>query len=323
MTYRVSSGDVVTIGAVESTSRLLPRFDTADQRHPSTRVTRYPVCPRRWYCFRARTRQPARSAALTLYVGTSGWQYRHWSGRFYPRRPAPADELAFYAERFGTVEANGTFYRLPPAGTFDDWRRRVADGFVFAIKASRFLTHMKRLSEPDQPVERLMSRASRLGPKLGPVLLQLPPNMRPDTGRLRDTFDAFARHGDPRVAVEFRDERWFVADVRRLLEQRNAALCLADRDSRLVTPAWRTADWAYVRFHSGRARPQPCYGRDALSSRARLIADTWGRDADAYVYFNNDPLACALRDAIVFARVARSVGLRPTAVPDVGDVRVG
>jgi uncharacterized protein YecE (DUF72 family) len=259
---------------------------------------------------------------MPLYVGTSGWQYRHWAGRFYPRRPAPDDDLAHYAARFRTVEANGTFYRLPSAATFDGWKRRTPDDFVFAIKASRFLTHMKRLSAPEEPVRRLMSRASRLGRKLGPVLLQLPPNMRCDAGRLRDTLDAFARHGDPRIAIEFRDERWFADDVRRLLEQRNAALCLADRDSRLITPAWRTADWGYVRFHHGRARPIPCYGRAALASRARLIADMWGARADVHVYFNNDGRACALRDASVFAGAASKLGLRPTQVPSRDEVRV-
>jgi len=271
-----------------------------------------------------RTGAEARSRErMPLYVGTSGWQYRHWLGRFYPRRPRPPDELAFYAERFATVEANGTFYRLPEVKTFEDWARRVPEGFVFSIKASRFLTHIRRLREPNEPVERLMSRAAHLGDRLGPVLLQLPPQMKRDADRLTATLDAFERHGAPRVAVEARHESWFSDDVRALLEKRNAALCLADRDSRLQTPAWRTADWGYIRFHSGRAQPEPCYGRAALSSRARLIADLWGPRADVYAYFNNDPLACALRDAVRFGHAAARCGLRPTRVPSARDVCVG
>jgi uncharacterized protein YecE (DUF72 family) len=260
---------------------------------------------------------------MPVYVGTSGWQYRHWGGRFYPRRPAPADDLAYYAGRFATVEANATFYRLPEATTFEEWARRVPDGFVFAVKSSRFLTHIRRLRDPEAPVARLMSRAAHLREKLGPVLVQLPPQMHRDVGRLRQTLDAFQRHGASRVALEFRHESWFVDDVRSLLEEHNAALCLTDRESRLTTPAWGTADWGYVRFHGGRARPEPCYGRSALSSRARLIAGLWGARADVYVYFNNDALACAPRDAGRFARAAAACGLRPTRVPAPRDVRVG
>jgi uncharacterized protein YecE (DUF72 family) len=120
-----------------------------------------------------------------LYVGTSGWQYRHWLGPFYPRRPRVDDDLAYFANHFQTVELNGTFYRLPELRTFAEWRRRTPDGFVFAVKASRFLTHIRRLRDPRESVERMLSRASALGGKLGPVLLQLPPNLERD-GRLLD-----------------------------------------------------------------------------------------------------------------------------------------
>jgi hypothetical protein len=126
---------------------------------------------------------------VTLYVGTSGWQYRHWVGPFYPRKPRVDDDLACFAERFQTVELNGTFYRLPERRTFEDWARRTPDDFVFAAKASRFITHIKRLRDAREPVERLMSRAEALGEKLGPVLLQLPPNLERDD----DLLDAAVR----------------------------------------------------------------------------------------------------------------------------------
>lgn len=262
--------------------------------------------------------------SMTVYIGTSGWQYKHWLGRFYPRKPRTPDDLVFYAERFQTVEANGTFYRLPEARTFEDWAMRTPGDFVFAMKASRFLTHIKRLKEPREAVERMMERASKLGAKVGPVLLQLPPDFRWDVDRLRGVLDAF---GDVapgiRIAVEFRHDSWFVDDVRRLLEQRDAALCIADRGSKLITPAWRTASWGYVRFHEGRASPRPSYGRAALASRAEMLSEIFGADADVYAYFNNDPLGCALRDASAFAIACERVGLHATRVAAASDVRAG
>jgi len=257
---------------------------------------------------------------VTLHVGTCGWEYAHWRGRFYPRQRGAHDDLAYYAARFESVEVDGTFYRLPEAAVFEDWARRVPEGFVFAIKASRYLTHIRRLKEPAEAVDHLMSRARRLGPKLGPVLLQLPPNMRRDIGRLREALRAFGP--DARVAVEFRHDSWFAEETRAALAAHNAALCLADRGSRLVTPAWRTADWGYMRFHYGTGRPPGGYGRGALGARAGLVGRLFG-DADVFAYFNNDGYACALRDARTFALAARRLGLRPTRVPGPRDVRAG
>jgi uncharacterized protein YecE (DUF72 family) len=256
-----------------------------------------------------------------LYVGTSGWEYAHWRGRFFPARLPAGEHLAFYAARFQTVELNGTFYRLPERKTFEAWAARTPDDFVFAMKASRYLTHMKRLKDPRAPIERMLSRAEGLGRKLGPVLLQLPPAMRPDAGRLREALAAFA--AGIRVTVEFRDERWFNSEVRGVLERAGAALCLADRDSRLVTPAWRTADWGYVRFHGGAGTPPGGYGRRAIEARAALIAEVFGAGCDVHAYFNNDGYACALRDAGAFARAARRAGLQPTRTAAAGEVRAG
>jgi uncharacterized protein YecE (DUF72 family) len=250
---------------------------------------------------------------VTLYVGTSGWQYGHWLGRFYPR-PRVHDDLAFYAERFRTVELNASFYRLPEAATFESWASRTPGDFVFAVKASRYLTHILRLRDPGDAVDTLVRRASRLGAKLGPVLLQLPPGFAVDLPRLEGTLEAFGDRA--RVAVEFRDDSWFVEGVRRLLERYNAALCIADRRSRLVTPVWRTADWGYVRMHEGRAQPVPCYGRDALMSRARMIDELFGDQRDVFVYFNNDTRGCAIEDARTFACIAGGAGLHPTRVPE-------
>lgn len=249
---------------------------------------------------------------MTLYIGTSGWQYRHWVGPFYPRKPRVDDDLAFFADRFQTVELNGTFYRLPERRTFEDWRRRTPGDFIFGAKASRYLTHIKRLRDPEEPVERFMSRADGLGEKLGPVLLQLPPNLDRDDGLLDAALAAFK--GRARLAVEFRHNSWFHDAVRRILERHDAACCIADRHSRLVTPAWRTADWGYMRFHAGASQPQGCYGDQALASRSQLLRGLFGTRAAVYVYFNNDGHACALRDAARLAQHAAKAGLRPSRI---------
>jgi uncharacterized protein YecE (DUF72 family) len=257
---------------------------------------------------------------MPLFIGTSGWQYRHWRNTFYPRGVGQRDWLEFYTERFATVESNAAFYRLPEASTFAAWAERTPSDFVMAVKASRYLTHILRLREPERSVAPIVDRARELGDKRGPILLQLPPTMKIELDRLRETLDAFP-HGW-RIAVEFRHESWFTDAVRRTLEDRRVALCLADRHGP-ITPIWRTADWTYLRFHSGRSRPLPCYGHQALATWVKRLADNWSPDEDAYAYFNNDPRACALRDAIVFARLAHRAGLRPTRVPDRHDVTLG
>jgi uncharacterized protein YecE (DUF72 family) len=257
---------------------------------------------------------------MPVHIGTSGWQYDHWRGRFYPRGVAAARWLEYYAERFSTVESNSAFYRLPLKRTFQSWAERTPDEFVMAVKVSRYLTHVKRLAGPAEPIERFLGRARGLGAKLGPILLQLPPTLRADPGKLRAVLDEVPDR--VRIAVEPRHESWWTAEVRSILETRGAALCLADRGGP-VTPLWSTAEWGYVRFHGGRGSPPSCYGEQALATWVDRIAQCWPRDREVFVYFNNDGWACALRDAVVFARLAARAGLRPTRVPTPDDVRVG
>lgn len=258
---------------------------------------------------------------MTLYVGTSGWQYRDWRGAFYPERVPQARWLEHYATRFATVEVNNTFYRLPKPETFATWAERTPDDFVMVLKASRFLTHVKRLKDPEEPVERFMDHVAPLGHKLGAVLVQLPPTLRAEPERLERTLAAFGEQR-VRVAVEFRHESWFTDTVYELLTRHQVALCLADRDSRLVTPVRRTAPWTLIRFHAGRGRPFPCYGRTALNSRARLLAQHFDDTDDVFAFFNNDPHACAPRDARRFAAAARRHGFTTSRVPGPGDVHV-
>jgi uncharacterized protein YecE (DUF72 family) len=246
-------------------------------------------------------------------VGTSGWQYRDWRGRFYPDGLPQRRWLEHYAEQFATVELNNAFYRLPERATFEGWRARTPADFVMAVKASRYLTHIKRLREPEEPVARLLDRARGLGSRLGPVLLQLPPSLRVDVPLLDRCLRCFP--AGVRVAVEPRHPSWWAEPVERLLAARGAALCWADRRGRPVTPRWRTTDWGYLRMHEGTATPRPRYGERALRSWAGRVADGWPDSADVFVYFNNDPGGAAITDAVAFAAAVRRLGRTVTRVP--------
>ncbi|NUP80949.1 MAG: DUF72 domain-containing protein [Nonomuraea sp.] len=237
---------------------------------------------------------------MATLVGTSGWQYKDWRGVLYPQGVPQRLWLETYAAEFPTVESNNAFYRLPGPETFAAWRERTPAGFVMAVKAGRFLTHIKRLADPEEPVGRLMGAAGELKEKLGPILLQLPPTLRADPGRLDRCLGCFP--AGVRVAVEPRHDSWWTEEVRQVLLRHGAALCWADRLGRPLTPLWRTAGWGYVRLHEGLAAPRPSYGDAALRSWARRVGEAAWRDA--YVYFNNDPGGAAVRDARRFARLA-------------------
>ena len=258
--------------------------------------------------------------AVTLRIGTSGWQYDHWRPGFYPPDVPKARWLEYYANRFETVESNAAFYRLPERHTFADWAARTPEGFDMAVKASRYLTHVRRLREPEEAVRRLVERLEGLGDKVGPILVQLPPNLRVDCDGLDRTLRSFP--SSIRVAVEARHPSWFTDDVRRLLERRHGAWCLADNAGK-GPPRWRTTDWGYVRLHRGRASPAPCFGRAAIETWARRIAEIWGSDPDVYCYCNNDERVCAVRDAHRLALAAARVGIRPTRTPESREVTVG
>jgi uncharacterized protein YecE (DUF72 family) len=248
-----------------------------------------------------------------LLVGTSGWQYRDWRGRFYPDDVPQRRWLEHYAGQFATVEVNNAFYRLPERDTFAQWRERVPDDFCVAVKMSRYLTHIRRLNGPAEPVARFLGRAEALGDRLGPVLLQLPPNLRADTDALTETLRQFPR--DVRVAVEPRHRSWWSDGVRAALERAGAALCWADRRGRPATPLWRTAGFGYLRMHEGRAYPRPRYGRAALTSWLDRIAAEFDDARPVYVYFNNDPGAAAVADAAALSALARHRGRAVTRTP--------
>ncbi len=260
---------------------------------------------------------------MPLIIGTSGWQYGDWRGGLYPAGLPQRRWLAHYAGLYRTVENNNSFYRLPARETFERWREQVPGDFVMAVKASRYLTHIRRLRDPAEPVARLLGAAAGLGDALGPVLLQLPPTLKADPGALDACLKEFAasaaalgRRGI-RVAVEPRHETWWTEEVRQVLADRDAALCWADRRGRPVTPLWRTASWGYLRLHEGTARPWPRYGTAALRSWAGL-AGTWPGDADVYVYFNNDQGGAAVLNSAQFAHAAARDGHDVTRTPAPG-----
>jgi uncharacterized protein YecE (DUF72 family) len=258
---------------------------------------------------------------VPVFIGTSGWQYDHWRGTFYPEGVAQSRWLEFYAEQFRVVELNNSFYQLPKRETFDAWAKRTPDDFVLAAKMSRYLTHVRRLKEPSEPVGRFLSHAQGLGSKLGPVLLQLPPTLRADAGLLEEVLGAFP--AGVRVALEPRHDSWFLDEIAAVLSEHNAAMCLTDRKAEPVTPVWRTADWTFLRFHEGTGSPHPCYKRSTMETWVERLAESWGKKrSDLFVFFNNDPRACALRDAVVFAELLQGAGFETTRVPTRRDVRI-
>ncbi|MBC6459454.1 DUF72 domain-containing protein [Actinomadura sp. HBU206391] len=250
---------------------------------------------------------------MPMLVGTSGWQYADWRGVLYPHGLPQRVWLERYGECFDTVENNNAFYRLPTREIFESWRDRTPPTLVMAVKASRYLTHVKRLKEPEEPVRRLLGAAAGLGSKLGPILVQLPPTLQAEPERLAACLRCFP--AEVRVAVEPRHASWWTEDVRELLTRCGAALCWTDRLGRPLTPLWRTARWGYVRFHEGMAHPPPSYGDQALRSWLQRVCATWDDDQDVFVYFNNDSGGAAVRDAARFADFARAAGRTVSRTP--------
>jgi uncharacterized protein YecE (DUF72 family) len=240
---------------------------------------------------------------MEIFVGTSGWQYAHWKRRFYPEGLPQREWLPYFSERFPCVEINNTFYMLPKEDTFVRWRTSSAAGFVFAVKASRYITHIRRLREADEAVRRFWSHARRLGSKLGPVLFQLPPNFQADPDRLEAFLRLLPR--PMRAAFEFRHPSWETDEVRHLLDAAGCALVLADRPGTRPDDTV-TGGWTYLRFHQGRPTG-PGYARAKLRRYADLLGGLGA--AEAWIFFNNDPQGAAIRDAVTLTELLRARGM--------------
>lgn len=228
-----------------------------------------------------------------LYIGCSGWQYLHWRANFYPDDVPRRAWLEHYADRFNTVEVNNSFYRLPESAAFGGWKRRVPPGFVFAVKASRFLTHMKKLKDPDEPLRRFFTRATHLGPSLGPVLYQLPPHWTFDEERLERFLAALPRMY--RHAIEFRDPSWYNGRALALLDRYHVALCLHDMEGS-ASGKVEIGPFTYVRLH-GTARYSGSYSDEALAGWADYLLAQQRNRRVVFAYFNNDIGGHAPRDA--------------------------
>lgn len=226
-----------------------------------------------------------------LRVGTSGYQYDDWRGRFYPKTlPKPA-WFTHYAQHFDAVELNATFYGLPEAATFERWREAAPRGFCYALKFSRYGTHIKRLKDAPNTIGLFVDRARLLGPSLGPILVQLPPRWHVNIARLATFLEAVPKQY--RWAVQFRDPSWFCDETYALLRKRRVALCIHDLIDR--HPRVRTASWFYRRFHGDDSAGS--YSPQALSSAARRIRGHLANGHDVYAFFNNDVGGHAVRNA--------------------------
>jgi len=215
---------------------------------------------------------------MRLRVGTSGYSYKEWRGAFYPEKMKDAEMLPFYASRFDAVEINNTFYRMPAAALLERWAEQVPAGFSFALKAPQRITHMKRLADVASEVTYFIGVASSLGPKLGPVLYQLPPTLKKDLGRLRGFLESLPSR--PRPAFEFRHESWKGEDTETILAEGGAALCIADTDEAPLDEFPATAPWGYLRLR------RVAYTDDELRRWLdRIRAKAW---EDAHVFFKHE-----------------------------------
>jgi uncharacterized protein YecE (DUF72 family) len=230
-------------------------------------------------------------------IGCSGWNYGHWrNGVFYPPRCPPREWLDYYARHFDTVEVNATFYRLPRREVVANWVRMSPPGFLFAVKMSRYITHIRRLRDLGAGVRTFYDRIAPLvrSPKLAPVLWQLPGNFRRDDERLAE---ALARLPGGRHCFEFRHESWFVPEVYELLRSAGAALVIGDDPRRPFQTHELTADWTYLRFHHGSRGRRGNYSESELEQWALRI-EGWRRKVDVYAYFNNDWEGFAVRNGL-------------------------
>lgn len=240
-----------------------------------------------------------------IWIGTSGWHYKHWVGNFYPPRLTGSRMLAHYIESFDTVELNNTFYQLPAQPSLSAWRNSTPSHFHFAVKGSRFLTHMKKLKDAQDGLKRFLTAAEVLEPKLGPILFQLPPNWEVDADRLADFLSLLPPYR--RCVFEFRNPTWNTPQVYELLTRYNAAYCVFDLAG-YVSPFEVTADFAYVRLHGPGGKYQGSYTDAALARWAQIIADWDKRLSAVYVYFDNDDSGYAPINALRLKQLVNALG---------------
>lgn len=230
-----------------------------------------------------------------ICIGTSGWSYQHWKGPFYPQGVGDEAMLAYYCSHFSSVEINNSFYHLPSPETLQQWYAATPENFRFAVKASRYITHMKKLKDPRQSLNAFFARIAALDDKLGPILFQLPPNWHVNRERLGAFLAALSR--DYRYAFEFRDPSWFGESSYELFRRHGAALCIYELDG-YVSPRELTADFVYLRLHGPDGPYQGKYDNRALSAWAGALSRWQQQGIDSYCYFDNDESGYAAQNAL-------------------------
>ena len=229
-----------------------------------------------------------------LWIGTSGWVYKDWTGVLYPPKLASSQYLQLYSAKFSTVEINRSYYRLPERSVFEAWRKQTPPDFLFSVKASRYLTHMKKLKDPEEPLELLIGNARGLGEKLGPILFQFPRQWRINLERLDSFLFALQSYPEERFAFEFRHRSWLVPAIYERLERAGCTLCLPVGWG-IPLDVQVTATWSYIRMHGGETTN--AFSDQELANWAARIDDFLSRDLDVFAYFNNDAHGDAVDDA--------------------------
>ncbi len=234
------------------------------------------------------------NSPAAIHIGTSGWSYDSWDGPFYPESLPAGERLEYYAGQFDTVEINNTFYSLPDERTVRNWHDSVPERFLFAVKASRYITHRKKLKDPEKSIGRFFEHIGPLAEKAGPVLFQLPPRWHENTGRLAEFLGKLPP--DYRYAFEFRDPSWFNEEVYDLLKKHHAAFCIYDLGERR-SPDVVTAGFVYIRLHGPETRYAGCYTQSQLSQWAEKVRKWQRTGHEVYLYFDNDENGYAARNA--------------------------
>ncbi|MCD9016546.1 DUF72 domain-containing protein [Parachryseolinea silvisoli] len=229
-----------------------------------------------------------------IYIGTSGWSYKHWAGTFYPEDIKADKQFAYYQDYFDTVELNNSFYHLPDRTTFRKWKEATPENFIFSVKGSRYISHMKKLSDAREPLRAFLHNARGLGRKLGPVLFQLPPGWKLNLERLQ----TFLKQLPPtlRVAFEFRNMSWYTPEVYEALRAHDCAFCMYELAGHL-SPLEVTADFVYIRLHGPGAKYQGSYRRTMLKKWAKRLLAWRDKGIDSYIYFDNDQAGYAAFNA--------------------------
>lgn len=229
-----------------------------------------------------------------IHIGTSGWHYKHWVGTFYPEKMKPDQFMEFYLKYFRTVELNNSFYMLPQESTFRQWAKQVPKGFLYSVKASRFITHMKKLLDPVENFGNFIERAKALGDKLGVILFQLPPGWKYDKERFENFISALPK--EYRYTFEFRNHTWYNDEVYALLKKHNVSFCIYELEYH-QSPIEVTADFVYIRLHGPGLKYQGSYSDAVLKKWAKRIKGWSEEGKDVFVYFDNDQLGYAAHNA--------------------------